>query len=67
MAQEDKGLVVRGILLLTFVGALATFVLVLLFAQSATALASSCPSSPSPLCANFGRFFHRMLWPTINN
>jgi hypothetical protein len=69
MAQEDKGLVLRGLLLLTFVGGLAAFVLALLFWRN---------SAPSPrqeqlpefaiaslVTPSSGGFPSQVPWPTL--
>jgi hypothetical protein len=69
MAQDEKGLVVRGILLLTFVGALATFVLVLLFWRDPPPAPRSeqLPefAIASLVAPTSGGFPSHVLWPTL--
>lgn len=70
MAQEDKGLVVRGMLLLTFVGALATFVLVLLFWRSSPPPPRNEPlpefAIASFVAPTIGGFPSHVLWPSLD-
>jgi hypothetical protein len=69
MAQEDKGLVIRGLFLLAFIGVLVTFVLTLIFWRQQPPKASSeVPpeySIASLVAPTVGGFPSHVLWPTV--
>lgn len=69
MAQEDKGLVLRGIVLLAFVGALATFVLAVIFWRSQPPAPVSEPYVETAVAAlvapTLSAFPSHVWWPAV--
>src|SRR6478609_9005527 len=69
MANEDRGLVLRGILLLAFVGGLATFVLVVIFWRSQPPAPVSEPYVETSVAAlvapTMSAFPSHVWWPAL--
>src|SRR5688572_15212209 len=69
MAQEDKGLVLRGILLLTFVSVIVAFVLVMIFWRPQPEKTRTEPlpefAIASLVAPTMSGFPSHVLWPTL--